>query len=125
MLSVYHARAMRETAVFEFFVRRLPDGRNFLLAAGLEQALEFLETLRFDADDIESGLNQVPSYRYPRSRSRVKHSSIGGQQRSKRVYFFPVVGLFSLGGIAIAKPIVSGPHNIKCLFAFYFFILYK
>ena len=35
------------TAVFEFFFRRLPDRRGFLLAAGLEQALDFLENLRF------------------------------------------------------------------------------
>lgn len=32
-------------AVFEFFVRRLPDRRSFLLAAGLEQVLDYLEGL--------------------------------------------------------------------------------
>ena len=30
---------MNETAAFELFVRRLPAERNFLVAAGLEQAL--------------------------------------------------------------------------------------
>src|SRR5690606_23199188 len=35
-----------ETAVFEFFVRRLPERRGFLMAAGLEQAIAFLEDLR-------------------------------------------------------------------------------
>ena len=34
---------MTETAVFEFFVRKLPPSRGFLMAAGLEQAVEFLE----------------------------------------------------------------------------------
>lgn len=53
MLDVYHAYGMHEEAVFEFFVRRLPNHRNFLLAAGLEQALEFLESLRFTADDVD------------------------------------------------------------------------
>ena len=42
-----------KTAVFEFFVRKLPARRGFLVAAGLEQALAFLEDLRFSADEIE------------------------------------------------------------------------
>ncbi|MDO9412404.1 MAG: nicotinate phosphoribosyltransferase [Pseudolabrys sp.] len=41
------------TAVFEFFVRRLPARRGFLLAAGLEDALQFLETMRYSAEDID------------------------------------------------------------------------
>jgi nicotinate phosphoribosyltransferase len=47
MLQTYHAERMNETAVFELFVRRLPPERNFLLAAGLEQALDYLENLHF------------------------------------------------------------------------------
>ena len=47
MLQGYFDQRMKETAVFEFFVRKLPRTRNFLLAAGLEQALAFLETVRF------------------------------------------------------------------------------
>src|SRR6266545_2884173 len=47
MLQGYFDQRMEETAVFEFFVRKLPRTRNFLLAAGLEQALAFLETVRF------------------------------------------------------------------------------
>jgi nicotinate phosphoribosyltransferase len=39
-------------AVFEFFVRNLPARRGFLLAAGLEQTLDFLENLRFRAEEI-------------------------------------------------------------------------
>jgi nicotinate phosphoribosyltransferase len=53
MLDVYHGHGMLETAVFEFFVRRLPPQRNFLLAAGLEQTLEYLEGLRFTAEEID------------------------------------------------------------------------
>jgi nicotinate phosphoribosyltransferase len=53
MLQGYFDHAMEETAVFEFFVRKLPAQRNFLLAAGLEQALEFLENLSFTAADLE------------------------------------------------------------------------
>jgi nicotinate phosphoribosyltransferase len=39
-------------ATFELFVRHLPPKRNFLVAAGLEQALDFLEHVRFTADEI-------------------------------------------------------------------------
>ena len=47
MLQGYFDGGMEETAVFEFFVRKLPAQRNFLIAAGLEQALGFLENARF------------------------------------------------------------------------------
>ncbi|MGZ8263808.1 MAG: nicotinate phosphoribosyltransferase, partial [Burkholderiales bacterium] len=52
MLHAYHVHRMNEEAVFELFVRRLPPGRNFLVAAGLEQALTFLEQLRFTDEEI-------------------------------------------------------------------------
>src|SRR5438128_365610 len=53
MLHGYWQHGMHETAVFEFFVRKLPAHRNFLVAAGLEQALAFLEELKFSRDEIE------------------------------------------------------------------------
>src|SRR6478672_11950572 len=40
-------------ATFELFVRRFPRNRACLIAAGLESALAYLESLRFGADDIE------------------------------------------------------------------------
>ncbi len=52
MVEAYLARGAVETAVFEFFVRRLPPGRGFLMAAGLEQALDFLEEFSFAAEDV-------------------------------------------------------------------------
>ena len=53
MLNAYYEHRMAETAVFELFVRKLPDNRNFMMAAGLEQALEFLEHLRFTPEELE------------------------------------------------------------------------
>jgi putative nicotinate phosphoribosyltransferase len=53
MLDAYHQLGMNEPAVFEFFVRRLPSSRNFLVAAGLEQVLDYLENLRFTAAELE------------------------------------------------------------------------
>jgi nicotinate phosphoribosyltransferase len=44
---------MHQTAVFEFFVRKLPAQRNFLMAAGLEQALSFLDDIRFTSEELD------------------------------------------------------------------------
>jgi nicotinate phosphoribosyltransferase len=53
MLDAYHQLGMNEPAVFEFFVRRLPAARNFLVAAGVEQVLDYLESLRFTPAELE------------------------------------------------------------------------
>jgi nicotinate phosphoribosyltransferase len=53
MLQAYHDSGMRDSAVFEFFVRKMPAQRNFLMAAGLEQVLEFLENARFTDEELE------------------------------------------------------------------------
>jgi nicotinate phosphoribosyltransferase len=53
MVQAYLDKAEDGQAVFEFFVRRLPTRRGFLLAAGLEDALQFLETMRYTPADID------------------------------------------------------------------------
>jgi nicotinate phosphoribosyltransferase len=53
MVQAYLDRGETKEAVFEFFVRRLPSRRGFLLAAGLEDALDYLETLRFSTEEID------------------------------------------------------------------------
>lgn len=53
MLQGYFDCRMEETAVFEFFVRKLPPGRGFLMAAGLEQALDYLERMQFTPPELE------------------------------------------------------------------------
>jgi nicotinate phosphoribosyltransferase len=53
----FHARA-----TFELFVRNLPPKRNYLVAAGLEQALEFLEHVRFTPEEI-AFLRRHPVFR--------------------------------------------------------------
>ena len=47
MAAAYFENGFRATASFELFVRSLPPQRGYLLAAGLEQALDFLEDVRF------------------------------------------------------------------------------
>lgn len=39
--------------IFDLFVRALPPQRSYLIAAGLEQALDYLSTLRFSSDQID------------------------------------------------------------------------
>ncbi len=53
MLQGYLEQRMEDTAVFEFFVRKLPPRRGFLVAAGLEQALNYLEALRFTPWELD------------------------------------------------------------------------
>jgi len=52
MLEGYHDSGMEDVAVFEFFVRKLRSGRGFLMAAGLEQSLQFLEALHFSSEEL-------------------------------------------------------------------------
>lgn len=53
MLQGYYEQNMEELAVFEFFVRKLPENRGYLVAAGLAQVLTYLEQLQFSSDEIE------------------------------------------------------------------------
>jgi nicotinate phosphoribosyltransferase len=52
MAQAYREQGMEEAAVFEFFVRKLPPHRNFLVAAGLEQVLDFLSELYFTQEEL-------------------------------------------------------------------------
>lgn len=51
-----------DIATFELFVRRFPHNRNYLIAAGLEQVVEYLLNLRFTPDDI-AYLRGLPQFR--------------------------------------------------------------
>jgi nicotinate phosphoribosyltransferase len=66
MAAGYVQNRFDARATFELFVRSLPRRRNYLVAAGLEQALDFLERVRFSADDI-SYLRGLPFFRHVHS----------------------------------------------------------
>lgn len=53
MLQGYFVHRMTQPASFEFFIRKLPQRRNFFVAAGLEQVLEYLEEVRFTEEDLD------------------------------------------------------------------------
>ena len=42
-----------EIAYFDVFYRTVPDGGGFAIAAGLEQVIEYIKTLKFTDEDIE------------------------------------------------------------------------
>jgi len=52
MAQAYLEQDMEQPAVFEFFVRKLPSHRNFLVAAGLEQVLDYLSELCFSREEL-------------------------------------------------------------------------
>ena len=54
MAAAYHAEGLADaTATFELWVRRLPPQRRFLLAAGLDDALRYLEGWSFDDASLD------------------------------------------------------------------------
>ncbi len=53
MAASYFREGMHGAATFSVFVRRLPPGRSFLVAAGLEDALAFLAGFRFTAAGLD------------------------------------------------------------------------
>ncbi|HTH75625.1 MAG TPA: nicotinate phosphoribosyltransferase [Trinickia sp.] len=89
MLQAYFDAGMNETASFELFVRGLPRERNFLMAAGLEQVLEYLEQLRFTPDELSS-LSKTGRFSTPFVRS-LEHLRFTGDVDAMRegTLFFP------------------------------------
>lgn len=74
MLDAYYRLGMEQTALFEFYIRRLPERRSFVVAAGLDQVLEYLQSVRFTPEQIawlaatrrlsESTLQRLRSFRF-------------------------------------------------------------
>ena len=52
MAASYLRRSMTAEATFSLFVRDLPEDRGFLIAAGLEDSLTFLETFSFSEEEL-------------------------------------------------------------------------
>ena len=61
MLEAYVEQDLLAPATFELFARALPEGRNYLLACGLEDALAYLEGLAF-GDEAIAALERVGSF---------------------------------------------------------------
>jgi nicotinate phosphoribosyltransferase len=52
-MAAAYFKDLRATATFELSVRNLPQDRGYLVVAGLEQALDYLERLHFRPDEID------------------------------------------------------------------------
>lgn len=52
MAAAYFELGMRQKAAFEMSVRSLPKGRSYLVCAGLEQAVSYLQNLRFTGEQV-------------------------------------------------------------------------
>src|SRR5262249_28642326 len=61
MAAGYWHAGLMEAATFELFARRLPAGRSYLIAAGVEQAIEHLERLAFSVGD-RTWLKALPQF---------------------------------------------------------------
>lgn len=53
MAEVYFREQMFQPATFSLFIREYPPHRGYFISAGLEGALDFLESMRFAPDDLE------------------------------------------------------------------------
>jgi nicotinate phosphoribosyltransferase len=63
MAAGYFAAGKQDViGTFEFTIRRLPRNRDFVVAAGLHRAIEYLLNLRFEADEI-AYLRTLPNFR--------------------------------------------------------------
>src|SRR6516164_899431 len=63
MAAGYVQNRFNARATFELFVRHLPRNRNYLVAAGLEQSLDFLENIHFPAEEI-AFVRGLPMFRH-------------------------------------------------------------
>jgi nicotinate phosphoribosyltransferase len=61
MAAGYWHAGVLGSATFELFVRRLPAGRSYLIAAGIEQAVDHLERVAFAPED-RAWLKALPQF---------------------------------------------------------------
>ena len=63
MAAGYFHHGLSHRSTFELFVRKLPDNRSFLIAAGLAEGLDYLKNLHFEAEEI-AYLKQLPVFKH-------------------------------------------------------------
>jgi nicotinate phosphoribosyltransferase len=68
MAACYFDQDMQDEATFSLFIRKYPAQRSYFVAAGLAEAINYLETLRFTDTDLaylaSTGLFQTPFLDY-------------------------------------------------------------
>jgi nicotinate phosphoribosyltransferase len=61
MAAAYLRHGITEDCAFEVFCRKLPSNRAFLVSAGLEQAVEYLQQIHFSDDQLDY-LRRLPVF---------------------------------------------------------------
>lgn len=61
MAAAYWSNQVTGTATFELYFRRLPSRRSYVIAAGLEQILEYICGLKFSRDQVD-WLRRLPQF---------------------------------------------------------------
>ncbi len=61
MAADYDAHKAEKLSTFDLFVRKLPKERDFLVACGLEEAIKYLQNLKFTKDQIDY-LSTLPEF---------------------------------------------------------------
>ncbi|MEW5820949.1 MAG: nicotinate phosphoribosyltransferase [Cyanobacteriota bacterium] len=62
MAAGYFENNSNHMSTFELFVRKLPANRSYLVAAGIEQCLQYLENLKFYPEEIKY-LKSLPQFK--------------------------------------------------------------
>ena len=60
MCASYFDNKNFEPATFDLFIRRLPENRSYFLFAGLEEALKYLQSIKFTEEHL--GLPQKTGF---------------------------------------------------------------
>ena len=90
-------------ATFDLFVRGLPENRTYLVACGLEDALNYIKGLRFSREDLEYLKRQkIFSADFLNYLMRLDLKGISGQS-PKAPYFLPMSRLYALQ-LQLLKP---------------------
>src|SRR3989337_2986572 len=53
MCASYFDNKNFEPATFDLFIRRLPENRSYFLFAGLEEALQYLQSVKFTEEHLD------------------------------------------------------------------------
>ena len=94
-------------ATFQLFCRGMPDGWRYLLAAGIEEALDHLETLRFTSDELDH-LERTGLFT-PSFLTRLERLRFGAEVRAMRdgTVFFPHEPVLEVRGPLLEAQIVE------------------
>ena len=110
MAAAYFENEIPEEAGFDLFVRHLPKNFSYIIAAGLEQALDYILNLSFSDEQIQF-LRQHPSFRHisPRFFEYLSEFRFKGDAWAvpEGTIVFPGEPLFQVAGNIIEAQIVE------------------